>query len=218
MLQSPYNNLLLSIRDVFVKQYGAVAKTSALYAQSSDINPADMVNVVGQIEALPCAIMEERFMAGYKGFSTKDMRVGDTAIFRYDVIYSFTKESDRFKNLFWYSGRELWAADIQKIFGVIRKGEIMMVNGYCMLEDFNNPVNLILPKSMKNIDGIGSAKLTQIGNNLTHLPNIDAEPGDTVFFDPRKLQRYEIGRKKFGIIKQSQIFGVKKPQSAIIWP
>jgi len=94
----------------------------------------------------------------------------------------------------------------------------MMVNGYCMLEDFNNPVNLILPKSMKNIDGIGSAKLTQIGNNLTHLPNIDAEPGDTVFFDPRKLQRYEIGRKKFGIIKQSQIFGVKKPQSAIIWP
>ena len=218
MLQSPYNNLLLSIKDVFVKQYGAVAKTSAMYAQSSDINAADMVNIVGQIEALPRQITEEGAFGKYKGYSTKDMQVGDTAIFRYDVVYDFAKDGQRFKNMFWYRGREYWSADIQKIFAVIRRGEIIMVNGYCMVESCNNPVNIILPYNMKNIDGIGSATLTHIGNNLTHLPNIEAVLGDTVFYDPRKLQKYEIGKKKFGILKSSQIFGVKRPQSANILP
>lgn len=216
MLQSPFNTLLLKIGDVFVKQYGAVAKTSALYAQSSDINPADMVNVVGEVVSIPRAITEDQM--GYKGFSTKDIQVGDTAIFRYDVIYHFTSDSQRFKNMFWYRGHEYWAAGIQKIFGVIRKGQIIMVNGYCMVETLNNPVNIILPHNMKNIDGVGFATLTQIGNNLTHLKNIDAEPGDMVFYDPSVLQRYEIGRKKFGIIKQSQIMGCQKAVNAISLP
>lgn len=212
MLQSPFNNVLLKIDDLFVKQYGAVAKTSVMYAHGSDINPADMVNIVGEVVALPAKILEET--PGYKGFSVKDIQVGDTAIFRFDVIYEFV-EKQRFKNFFWYRGNEYWVAAIPKIFGVIRKGEIIMINGYCMVEGMNNPTNIILPNNMKNIDGIGSATLTQIGNNLTHLPKMAAEPGDTVYFDPRKLQKYEIGRKKFGILRQHQLFGFKKPDQDI---
>lgn len=211
MLQSPYNSLLLKIGDVFVKHFGPIARTSALYGQTSDINPADMVNIVGEIAALPRAIMEDA--PGYKGFSTKDMKVGDTAIFRYDVIHSYSSDNLRFKNMFWYRGKELWLADIQKIFAVIRKGEIIMVNGYCMLESYNNPMNIIIPHTMKNIDGIGSAVLTHIGNNLTHLENISAKPGDTVFFNPHKIQKYEIGKKKFAVIRQNQIFGCKVENS-----
>ena len=208
MLQSPFNNLLLKIGDVFVKQYGAVARTSAMYSQASDINSADMVNIVGEIVALPKVITEEKREMRLKGFSIKDMQVGDTAIYRYDVIHEFTADSQRFKNCFWYRGKEYWAARVDKCFGVIRRGEIIMVNGYCMVEHINNPTNIILPHNMKNIDGIGWATLTGIGNNLTHLENIDAHVGDTVFFDPRKLQRYEIGKKKFGILTQQQISGV----------
>lgn len=207
MLQPPVNNLLLKIGDIFVKQFGTVAKTSALYGQSSDINPADMVNIVGEIVALPKGITEDK--REYKGYSTKDMRVGDTAIFRFDVIHSYTSDNQRFKNVFRYRDKEFWSADIQTIFGVIRRGEIIMVNGYCMLESYNNPMNIIIPHTMKNIDGIGSAMLTHIGNNLTHLENINASPGDTVFFNPHKIQKYEIGKKKFAIIRQSQIFGCK---------
>lgn len=216
MLQSPVNNLLLRIGDVFVKQFGAIAKTSAMYAQTSDINPADMVNIVGEVVAVPLSISEH--LPGYKGVSAKDIKPGDTAIFRYDVIHQYTSDNQRFKNMFWYRGNEYWAANIQKIFGVIRRGEIIMVNGYCMVENVNNPANIILPNNLKNIDGIGSATLTNIGNNLTHLQNIDAESGDTVYYDPRKLQRYEIGKKKFGVLRQHQIFGVKKPHSAILLP
>ena len=187
-----------------------------MYAQTSDINPADMVNIVGEVVALPKTIQEEQRQ--YKGFSSKDIQVGDTAIYRFDVIYSFKKDGTGYKNMFWYRGKEYWAADIQKVFAVIRKGQIIMVNGYCMIEQINNPVNIILPASMKNIDGIGWATLTGIGNNLTHLSNIKAEVGDMVYFDPNIVQKYEIGKKKFGILKQSQILGVEKPQHANILP
>lgn len=203
MLQPPANNLLLYISDIFVKQYGAVARTSAMYSQTSDINSADMVNIVGEIAALPKMIQEDKWL---KGFSTKDMKVGDIAIYRFDVIHEFDNDT-KFRNMFWYRGKEYWSASIERIFGVIRKGEIIMVNGYCMVEKYNNPTNIILPHNMKNIDGIGTATLTGIGNNLTHLENIDARPGDTVFFDPRKLQKYEIGKKKFGVLSQRQLMG-----------
>lgn len=209
MLQSPFNNLFLKIGDIYVKQFGAVAKTSAMYAHGSNINPADMVNIVGEVVALPLRITEDQ--QGYQGFSTKDIKVGDTAIFRYDVIYDFV-EKTRFRNMFWYRGQEYWAASITKIFGVIRKGEIIMVNGYCMVENMSNPANIILPGNMKNIDGIASATLSQIGNNLTHVKNIASESGDTIFFDPRKLQKYEIGKKKFGILRQHQVFGFQSPE------
>lgn len=207
MLQSPFNNVLLKIGDVFVKQYGAVAKTSMMYGHGSDVNPADMVNIVGDIVALPSTITTDK--PGFEGYSTEDMKVGDTAIFRYDVIHEYVN-SERFKNCFWYRGKEYWSASIVKIFGVIRRGEIIMINGYCMVESIGNPVNIILPANMKNIDGLGSATLTQIGNNRKGMAKIDAFPGDTVFFDPRKIQKYAIGKKKFGIIRQSQIFGTKR--------
>lgn len=213
MLQPPFNNLLLKIGDAFIKQYGSIAKTSMMYAHGSDINPADMVNIVGEVVALPLKITTNT--PGYEGYSTEDIHVGDTAIFRYDVIYEFIKD-ERFKNLFWYRGKEYWAANITRIFGVIRRGEIIMINGYCMIESINNPSNIILPHTMKNIDGIGWATLTQMGNNRTHMKTIEAMPGDTVFFDPRKLQRYEIGKKKFGIIRQQQIFGVQNKKTEYI--
>jgi len=211
MLQSPFNNLLLKIGDTFVKQYGAVARTSAMYSQASDINSADMVNIVGEIIALPKTVIEGQ-NGWLRGFSIKDMQVGDTAIFRYDLIHEFTNDSQRFRNAFWYRGKEYWSGKIDKIFAVIRQGQIIMVNGYCMVEDYNNPMNIILPANMKNIDGLGWATLTGIGNNLTHLKSIDAKEGDTVFFDPRKLQKYEIGKKKFGIITQTHIMGYKRNQ------
>lgn len=205
MLHPPVNKVLLKIGDVFVKQFGAIAKTSMLYAHGSDVNPADTVNIVGEVVALPAMITEEKM--GYKGFSVRDIQVGDTAIFRYDVIFQFTSDNQRFKNMFWYRGKEYWSADITKIFGVIRRGEIIMVNGYCMVESYSNPAHIILPQHLKNITEIGKATLTQIGNSLTHLPRIEAYPGDTVFYNPNILQKYEIGRKKFGILRQSDIMG-----------
>ena len=208
MLQPPFNNLLLHIREIWVKQYGAITKTSAMHAHGANVNPADMVNIVGEVAAIPSAITEEKL--GYKGFSTKDIQVGDTAIYRYDVIYSFTGDKSRWKNLFYYRKKEYWVADIHKIFAVIRKGEIIMINGYCMVEHYSNPSNIILPKHLQNVEEIGRAELAYIGNNLTHLNNVDAKRGDIVLYNPRILQKYEIGKQKFGIIRQSDIFGVER--------
>lgn len=205
MLQPPFNNVLLKIGDIFVRQYGAIAKTSVLYAPGSDINPADMVNIVGEVVALPKAITSKD--PTLKGYSTKDIQIGDTAIYRFDVIFSFTSDNTRYKNMFWYRKNEYWAADIHKIFAVIRKGEIIMVNGYCMVEKYSNPSHIIIPNHVKNAIEIGQATLTGIGNPLTHLERIEASAGDTIFYNPLKLQKYEIGKKKFGILKQTDIMG-----------
>lgn len=207
MLQPPFNHLLLKIGDTYVKQYGAITKTSAMYAHGANVNPADMVNIVGEVIAVPLAVSEDRL--GYKGYSTKDIQIGDTAIYRYDVIFSFTGDKGHFKNLFYYRKKEYWVADIPKIFAVIRKGEIIMVNGYCMVEHYSTPSNIILPQYLQNVDNIGRAELAYIGNNLTHLQNVDAQRGDIVLYNPRSLQKYEIGKQKFGIIRQSDIYGVE---------
>jgi co-chaperonin GroES (HSP10) len=92
---------------------------------------------------------------------------------------------------------------------VIRAGEIIMVNGYCMIENMSNPSALILPQHLKNVIQAASATLTQIGGNRTNMEDIKAFPGDVVYYNPSVVQTYEINGKKFGILSQRHILGRK---------
>ena len=212
MIQCPVNSLLLEIGDVFVKKPSVIMEESLAYAHGSNLNPADLVQIVGKVISIPKGITTDVW--GYEGLSTKDIYPDDVAIIRYDVIYSFSQDKKRFKNMFYYKGKEYWVASIHSIFGVIRAGEIIMVNGYCMVEDYSNASALIIPQHMKHLIEIGTATLSHIGNNLTHLPKVNAEQGDTVYYNPNLLQKYEIGGRKFGIIKQKDIMGVSRASYA----
>ena len=206
MIQCPVNNVLLKIGDVFTKRVSAIMEESLAYAHGSTLNPADLVQIVAEVVAVPKGITTKVW--GYEGFSTKDIRIGDMAIIRYDVVYSFTGDKKRFKNMFYYKNKEYWLGDLNKIFGVIRNGKIIMINGYCMVQDWANASALILPQYLRHVIEVGTATLAHIGNNLTHLPKINAEQGDTVYYNPGLLQKYEINGNKFGILKQQQIWGV----------
>lgn len=209
MLQCPLNNVVVQVETKYHSNFSNMVKRANLNP-GSQINPADYVNIVGKIVSIPKSI-STRF--DYKGFTTNDLYEGDTAIFRYDVIYDFleNQEGDEptYRNLVWFKGKEYFMADIQKIFGVIRAGEIIMVNGYCMLENMSNPSALILPQHLKNVIEAASATITHIGNPLKGKKKILAQPGDRVYYNPAKLQNYEINGKKFGILTQSQILGRK---------
>jgi co-chaperonin GroES (HSP10) len=206
MIQCPVNSLLLQIGDVFVKKPSVIMQESMAYAHGSTLNPADLVQIVGKVISIPKGIMTDVW--GYEGYSTKDIYPDDMAIIRYDVVYSFDQGKKHFKNLFYFEGTEYWLAGIHSVFGVIRAGEIIMVNGYCMVEDYSNASALIIPQHMKHLIEIGTATLSHIGNNLTNLPKIDAQQGDTVYYNPNLLQKYEINGTKFGILKQKDIMGV----------
>lgn len=208
MLVAPINNVLVKIKTKYHKNISNILLT-ADFNPANQLNPADLVTIVGEIVSLPLSISDRR---DYKGYTTKDLKVGDTAIFRHDVIYDFTgrtEEEFKYKNSIWYKGEEYWKVDIQKLFGVIRDGKIIMVNGYCMVEDCPPPSTLHLPQTSKKLINTAIATLTQIGKNLDHLNPIEAIPGDKVYFNWSKLLRYEMNKKPFGIIPQRLIFGKK---------
>lgn len=209
MFQSPLNNVVVQVDHKYHKNFQNMLKMATLNP-GSELNPADFVNILGKVISVPKAISTRK---DYEGFTVNDICPDDIAIFRYDVIYDFVasdgSENQQFKNLVWFKGKEYFMADIQKIFGVIRAGEIIMVNGYCMLENMSNPSALILPQHLKNVIQAASATLTHIGKNRTHLKPIKAQPGDTVYYNPDVIQTYEINAKKFGILSQRHILGRK---------
>lgn len=218
MFQSPLNNVIVQVESKYHKNITNIAKRAAINP-GSQINPADAVNIYGKVISVPMSISGRK---DYEGYVTNDIYTDDIAIFRYDVIYDFisrgTSENQTFKNLLWFNGCEYFMADIQKVFGVIRAGEIIMVNGYCMIENMSNPSALILPQHLKNVIHAASATLTQIGRNRTHLKRIKAQAGDVVYYNPSVVQTYEINGKKFGILSQRQILGRKIANYAEIQP
>lgn len=208
MIVSPYNNVLVKIESKFVSSVSNALKMAALNP-GVQINPADFVNVTGEVVAIPRKI-SDRY--DYQGFSTKDIKVGDIAIFSYAVIFSFIEHTDgnaTYKNVFWYKGTDYWKVDIQNLYGVIRDKKIIMVNGFCMVGNMSQPSLIVMPNSQKKTTKASTATLTHIGNNLEGVRKINAEPGDLVHYNPSKLIEYKINDKKFGILRQKDILGVE---------
>jgi co-chaperonin GroES (HSP10) len=208
MIVSPVSNVIVKIDTKHIANLSNMIRIANLNPQSQ-INPADYVNVIGEVISVPKLISKRH---DYIGFSSKDIQKGDKAIFSYAVIFSFTENENgtaTYKNLFWYKGQEYWKVDIQNLYAVIRNGQIIMVNGYCMVEEMSEPSAIILSQSMKKIIRASTATLTNIGNNLEGTPNIEAKAGDTVHYNPAKLIQYQVNGKKFGILQQKHICGVE---------
>lgn len=207
MIQPPTNNVLVSVKTKWIKSFSDIAKTSALENNTS-IDPADYVQIVGKVEALPKSISPT---SRYKGFSTKDINVGDIVIFSYLVIYNLYQEKDReniYKNMITFEGKEYFLADITNIFAVIRNEEIIMLNGYVMLTEHEKD-KIIIPAHMKKLKATTSSQVLHINHSRTHLKGIDVKQNDCVFYNSKIAQHYEINDKKFIILTQDKILGKK---------
>ncbi len=208
MIASPQNNVIVTIPEKYIANLSNMIRMANLN-YGSQINPADFVNIIGEVVSVPKLISKRH---DYIGFTAKDIRKGDKAIFSYAVIFTFTEKEDNtatYRNMFWYKGLEYWQVDIQNLYAVIRNGKIIMVNGYCMVEEMSEPSMIVLPASMQKLIRASTATLTQIGNNLEGVPKIEAQVGDIVHYNPAKLVKYEIKGKTFGILRQKDICGVE---------
>src|SRR6185503_16913859 len=139
-----------------------ILKVAAIENNSS-VDPSDLVQIVGEVVSIPERITNE--LRGYEGFSTKDIQIGDTVIFRFDVICQFTnisKVGRIYKNRIWWEGKEYWNCDIQKVFGVIRNGEVKMLNGYVMLTDFETS-KIVLSHANAGLRGAQSSVVMYYG-------------------------------------------------------
>lgn len=167
MFQSPINNIVIKIDVRYLEDLTSAIRMANLHPGTT-INPADYANIIGTVVSLPKAISNRR---EYKGFSTKDIKIGDTIIFRYDVVFRFTEHEGKqatFTNLISYKGNDFWLCDILKAFAVIRDDKIRMLNGYCMLENISKPQMIILPQHMKRMVNSATATLTHIRNPRTN--------------------------------------------------
>ena len=206
MIQSPANKVIVHPAARYTKNITELMKRSAIQNGAS-VDPADVVNIVGEVISLPKVISPTN---DYKGFSLKDIKVGDTAIFSYKVIYDVIIKNEGeepiYRNSVIYEGKEYFTCDIRNLFGVIRNGEIIMVNGFVMLEEYEEG-KIILPASLKKQKNAASSRIRYIGSNRTHLPKITAEQGDEVFYNSKQAQHYQINDKRFIIMQQEKILG-----------
>ena len=209
MIQAPTNNIIVSVATKYIQSVGAISKLSAIQNATS-VGMEDLVQIVGKIESLPKMISPHN---EYKGYSTKDMKVGDTILFSYQVIHDMKvvdgQEGLEFANSFVHDGKEYFLCNIRHAFAVIRGEDIIMVNGYVMLSACEEK-KIIIPHSAKRTVMAAFSEVLEIGHSRTHLSPINAKKGDTVFFDEKKAQKYELNHKKFLIIPQDKILGSKK--------
>ena len=206
MIQSPVNNVIVKVKTKYIGNISKILQLSAIQNGSS-VDSVDLVNIMGEIVSLPRTVSDK---IGYVGFSTKDLQVGDTAIFSYSIIHDFVipaEDTDPiYRNRFMYKGEEYFLADITKIFGVIRDEEIIMVNGYVMASEFSES-NFVLPASLKKIKKAAETNVMHIGYPKTEETSIDVDNGDKIYFNSITAQKYQINQKPFSIIQQNKIFG-----------
>lgn len=203
MLTAPQNSLIVKVKHKYIGNITELLKRSAIQNNAS-VDPLDFVNITGEVVSLPKSIID-RF--DYEGYSIKDIQIGDTAIFAYSVIGDTSTTEDgkvNFKNRLWYGGQEYFLCNITNLYGVIRNGEIIMVNGWVMTTTFEES-KIILSAGMKKTKGIVKAQVLNINYAKTNKKPISVNKGDTVLFNPLITQKYQINDKKFVILNQSHI-------------
>lgn len=210
MLQSPQNKLIIKCKTKYVSNITSLLKLSAIQ-NATTIDPADYVAISGEVMSLPKTVTNR---LGLDGFTTDDIRVGDTAIFSHMVIYDLfipaEGEDPIYRNRLWYRGEEYFLADVSLIHAVIRDGQIIMVNGFVMLRPFQES-KIILAASSKKTKGTVKCQVMYIGNPRKGKTSIDAKQGDWVYFNPFIAQKYQINNKPFVIVQQHQILGMDVP-------
>ncbi len=205
-IEGAVNNLIVKIEKKMIADLYNVIRMAALNP-GVQINPADYVTITGEVVALPRSICKRM---DYKGYTTKGIKVGDTVIFSYQVVFTMTEGEDGqavHTNAFMYEGKEYWLCDITNVFAYIRNNEIHMVNGYCMLQEVQPPSQIVLlSDDSKKLVRASKSVLSYIGTPLDGKKGISVEQCDSVHVDFRKVQHYKVGERPIAIVRQKDIY------------
>ena len=208
MLQSVQNNVFVKVDHKYIGNISNLMRIASIQNGAS-VDPSQFVNIMGTVVSIPKSISGKR---EDNGFTTENIKIGDTAIFSYIVIYDLIMEEEDadpiYKNRVWLDAKELFAVDIKNLFAVIRDGEIIMLNGYVMTTDFEES-KIIIPAHMRRLKKSAKCEVISIGEPKQGEPKLDISRGDEVYFNPLIAQKYQISGKKFCIITQKQVFGKK---------
>lgn len=210
---APLNNVYVTIEKKF---YNTIVFESGIKLfRDTGFHPEENAMLEATVVSVPKSIMHR---PDYDGL-TADLVPGDKILMRYDVVFSYVNQPDRdtpiYKNVLLWQGNEYWKCDIQKIFGIIRKDRIDMLNGYVLCDnnvEEEKPLILIVPETSspinyaipKNCDVL---QVKYVDAPLQGQIALPVGPGDFIYCLPGVVQSYEINLVPFYIIKQSHIVG-----------
>jgi co-chaperonin GroES (HSP10) len=207
-LQATINNLIVRVDTKYIGNMTDLMRLSAIQDNAS-VDGSDLVNIYGEVISVPKAISKTK---EYEGFSKDNIQVGDIAIFNYLVISEIVaipdKDDVEFKNIIRYKGKEYFMVDIRNLFGVIRNGEIIMLNGNVMTTQYEES-KIIVPTHLRRIKQAAKCEVLYSGYPKSNEKQIELSPGDTIYYNPFLAQKYQIKGKKFCIITQNKILGKK---------
>ena len=179
-LQSPINNCLVKIERRYQDQQGCV-KIDPTW------RPEEFATLEGIVVSAPIKIENDRNRT-----VLGTVEKGDKIIFSYAVIYAYASQPENdtpiYKNLIIHNGEEFWKVDLGEVFCKVGNTVEMITDNV-----------LIEPLEVRGTyDSNGLLRLAEKCEDMgivKALPpniNLSVRVGDTVCFEPRFVQKYNI--------------------------
>lgn len=176
IVQSPINKCLVSIEKKYQYKDGVISIDTSW-------RPEEFATLEGVVVSAPAKIEhdENRDVVG-------SVKQGDKVIFSYGVVYNYEDQPDNdtpiYRNLLMVDDKEYWKVDLGDMFCKVDGEKITMVTNHLLLSMFH--------VENKAVEHLGIVK------GLPENINLSVRVGDTVCFEPRFVQKYNIlGQEHF---------------------
>ena len=133
-----------------------------------------------------------------------DIVPGDQIYFSYQVVMDWElRDNDTpiHRNMLFYKGKKYWTVHNSFIYFRVRNDSIKMLNDYMLLDIIEEEVQstIIVPDHLKKQKLIGSAYVVKSGDDKV------AVTSDTVFYDKRFVEVYELFNKEYYLLHKKRI-------------
>lgn len=206
----PYNKFLVKAESNLETEM--TFKSGVKLYRYVGFDPSAFATLIATVSAVPRGFRLDR--PGYEGTTPIDVQVGEEILVRYDAFSATRDQPDRdsirYKNELYYNGESQWFVDVLQVIGVKRDNVWVMFNSFTWLDVVKKTdLNPLSPWFGQLAPWKGKGVVRYIGKPLNGYPELDLQPGQTVFFDSRVPMVYELDNEKFYIIKQQYIHVVE---------
>ena len=196
MIKYALNNCLVKIKRRFQDSTGKIKIDTSWH-------PEEYATMEGIVYSAPLKVQQNESRR-----VMKMVKEGDRVFFSYSVVFGYTLQAENqspvYKNLVVINGEEYWKVDMCDLFfNITENDEIEMVTDHVLLSMF--PVE----HSVKNTSGLLiNQKVPEHLGIVKALPNnknLSVRVGDTVCFEPRFVQKYNILGQEHMIIQTHRL-------------
>jgi co-chaperonin GroES (HSP10) len=186
-------------------------KSGVTLYKDTTYNPEWSATLSATALTIPQKVVGNNFDSiGLKAFVKKD----DTVLFRYMVVMQWTQEQNAnyHTNQHLIDGDMYWKVDYNMILGVIRKGKMIAAPGYIFAKKIekNNGErvgSLYLTDMQKSETVKNRAVVSYVGEPKKGATAMKVVKGDTVIFNDKFAEKYEIEGEQFLVIRQEYVVG-----------